>query len=92
MKRSSRGSVGRSFRQTERFQKDKEFREKRLEMQRGYYKNNREKIQQRHKKWEKELNKFANKRCKNKDCNKLLSYKNISGFCRKHIWTWRKKK
>ena len=90
MKKSGRGSVTRAFRQNKRFQEDKKFREKGLERGRIYYMNNREKIRKRHKNWCEELDKFANKRCK--ECNILLNYMNISGFCRKHIWEGRRKK
>ncbi len=90
MKKSGRGSVGREFRRIKRFQEDEGYKRKRLEMQRVYYKNNREKNIQRHKKWSEELSKFANRRCKK--CNKLLNWQTKGDYCRKHKWIGKKKK
>ncbi len=84
LKKSGRGSVGREFRRIKRTQEDNEYKKKRFTMQKNYSKKNREKIRKYHKKWSEVLDKFANKRCEDKDCNKLLNYRTTSGFCRKH--------
>ncbi len=97
MKKSGRGSVGRNERRRERYRNDEEFREKRKKYRREYDQKNKEKIQKHYRDWCKKLNEFANKKCLK--CNKLLSHKNKSGFCRKHwgeyvrdVWLKRKKK
>ena len=43
MKKSSRGSISRAIRQSERYATDKEFREKEKEYRMNYYHKNREK-------------------------------------------------
>lgn len=82
MKKSARGSVGRIFSSRRRYKEDEVYREKQKERRRKYQRENREKELARHKEWRKKLNEFANKRCV--VCNKLLYYKNKSGFCKKH--------
>ena len=77
-----RGSVGRAFSRAKRYREDAEWREKIKEENRKrvkrYYQRNKKRVKERIK----ELDIFANKRCKK--CKKLLGYKNKSGFCKKH--------
>lgn len=90
MKKSGRGAVTRAFIRRRRYREDEEYREKIKQSRRNYDKRNRKKCAVYHRKYEKELSEFANKRCK--VCNKLLYYKTKSGLCRNHHPKWKKKK
>lgn len=90
MKKGGRGAVTRAFSRGRRYKEDEEYREKRKQSWRDYNKRNREEIRIRKREQTKQLNEFANKRCK--VCNKLLHYKTKSRFCRNHHPKWKRKK
>ena len=84
MKRSGRGSVGRSFSKKKRYDNDVEFREKMAERRKEYYNQNKPKVRKYHKEYMDKLKKDLDKRCKK--CNKLLHPNNQSGLCKKHFY------
>lgn len=92
LKRSGRGAVGRAFIRRRRYYEDKKYRKKYLERTRQYkrdsYKRNREERLTQVRNWTKEINEFANKRCK--VCNKLLNYRSTIGLCQKHFFIRKK--
>ena len=89
MKKSARGSVGRAFSDRKRYREDEEYREKQKERCIKYKQEHRDEELTRARKWREKLNEFFNKRCV--VCDKLLYYKNKSGFCRSHRQKWMKK-
>lgn len=74
--------VGTSFHRIERWKNDKEYREKRNKECRRWWERNREYAIKRKREWNRGLNEFADKHCK--ECDKLLDYRSTSGYCRKH--------
>ena len=92
MKKSGRGSVGRSFNTKNRYDNDKEFREKRSESCKEYYQRHKEERIKQSKEYWNTLKIDLDKRCNKSGCNKLLDPKNKSGFCKKHIWEHKRTK
>lgn len=74
-----RGRVSRSFGRMKKYEEDEEFREKKKRYARELYRKNKGRITERRRKWERELSKFKNHRCK--DCDKLLDYRAKGDYC-----------
>lgn len=85
-----KGSVGRAFAKAKRYKEDKVYREKRKEIRRKYGQKNRDKELARRHIWERKLNEFRNRKCK--ECGKLLHYKTEGDYCNKHFWKHKRKK
>ena len=78
-------SLGRLHRQFERYHSDIDYRKKKHQLARKYYKKNKKKLNLKKREWINKLNQFSNKICL--ECGKLLDYRTKSKYCVKH---WRK--
>lgn len=78
-------TLAHAFNQAKRWHEDPEYRKNRLEQQRKYREKNIKKIRKRYKKYEEELSKFKNHRCKL--CDKLLYYGAKGNYCRECLYS-----
>jgi len=87
-----RRNLSRAFNRIERYKTDEVYRENVKEYRRNFYLKNKEKILEQGKRYRKELTIFANRKCKEKGCNKILNYRTKGDYCKIHFQKRAKKK